>query len=156
MNNSEQSRSSTAPDFQTAFWTTKRAMFDAGERIFGAHGVRSGQQFVLRCLWDEDGLSPGEVARRLNLATPTVTRTADRLAAAGLLQRERHDTDARLVRLRLTVEGRRLESVIAQEMKRLTEEALAGFSPKERFLLIALLQRIHQNLAPTRNGQSER
>lgn len=150
MDTSERSQSSIATDFQTAFWTTKRAMYDAGERVFGAHGVRSGQQFVLRCLWNEDGLTPGEVARRLSLATPTVTRTADRLATGGLLRREHHQTDARLVRLRLTAEGRRLESVIGQEMERLTDEALAGFSSKERSLLIALLQRIHENLVPTR------
>jgi DNA-binding MarR family transcriptional regulator len=41
---------------------------------FGSHGVRAGQQFILRTLWDEDGLTPGEIARRLGLPTPTVTK----------------------------------------------------------------------------------
>lgn len=146
MDNQKRQQSGTATDFQTVFWSTKRAMYDAGERIFGAHGVRSGQQFVLRCLWNEDRLTPGEIARRLDLATPTVTRTADRLTTAGLIRRERHDTDARLVRLCLTTKGKRLESTISQEMERLTDQALDGFSRKEKTILIDLLERIYQNL----------
>src|SRR5580692_7637247 len=60
---------------------------------FARHGVHEGQQFVLRSLWAEDGLTPGEVARRLGLATPTVTRATTRMEAAGLLRREPHPSD---------------------------------------------------------------
>ena len=52
--------------------------------------------------------TPGQVAKRLDLATPTVTRAATRMEAAGLLHRAPHPSDARLVRLCLTAEGRAL------------------------------------------------
>ena len=133
-------------DFQTAFWSTKHALAHAAATAFARHGVYEGQQFVLRCLWREDGLSPGEIARRLGLSTPTVTRAATRMAAAGLLRREPHPTDRRLVRLTLTDRGRDLEKVIDEETHRLTERALAGFGPAEREALVGALTRIRRNL----------
>ena len=54
-------------DFATAFWSAKHALAHASATAFARHGVHEGQQFVLRCLWQEDGLSPGEIARRLGL-----------------------------------------------------------------------------------------
>ncbi|MCG5217214.1 MarR family transcriptional regulator [Streptosporangium soli] len=134
-----------ADEFQTAFWTAKRAMMTAAETAYNRHGVRSGQQFILQCLWETDGLTPGEIARRLGLATPTVTRAATRMAAAGLLRREPHPTDARLVRLRLTERGHELETVIDQEMSALSERALRTLTPAEREQCIHFLHEIKAN-----------
>ena len=135
-------------DFQTAFWSAKHTLAHVSAAAFARHGVYEGQQFVLRCLWREDGLSPGEIARRLGLSTPTVTRTATRMTAAGLLRREPHPSDRRLVRLTLTDRGRELEKILDEETNRLTERALAGFSPAEREALVAALTRIRRNLTP--------
>ncbi len=133
-------------DFQTAFWSAKHALAHASATAFARHGVHEGQQYVLRCLWREDGLSPGEVARRLGLATPTVTRAATRMEAAGLLRREPHPGDRRLVRLRLTDRGRELEKVIDEQTRQLTERALATLGRDERAALIRALEQIRRNL----------
>lgn len=133
-------------EFQAAFWAAKRAMAVAAEAAYNRHGVRSGQQFILRCLWETDGLAPGEVARRLELATPTVTRAATRMEAAGLLRREPHPTDARLVRLCLTDRGRELETVMAEEMRRLSDRALGTLDAAEREQCVRFLREIRQNL----------
>jgi hypothetical protein len=58
------------PDFQTAFWAAKHDLAVATAAAFSRHGVHEGQQFILRLLWAEDGLAPGEISRRLGLATP--------------------------------------------------------------------------------------
>ena len=134
-------------DFETAFWLAKHALAHASSTAFARHGVYEGQQFVLRRLWREDGLSPGEIARQLGLATPTITRAATRMEAAGLLRREPHPTDRRLVRLLLTDRARELEKIIDAEMHQLTERALAGLSPAERETLVRALTRIHRNLS---------
>lgn len=134
-------------EFQTAFWGAKRAMAVAAEAAYNRHGVRSGQQFILQCLWETDGLTPGEIARRLELATPTVTRAATRMEAAGLLRRSPHPTDARLVRLILTDRGRELESVIAAEMHKLSEKALRGLTAAERKELLRFLREIRVNVS---------
>jgi MarR family transcriptional regulator, organic hydroperoxide resistance regulator len=135
-----------APDFQTAFWATKHALAAATAAAFSRHGVHQGQQFILRQLWAEDGQTPGEIARRLGLATPTVTRAATRMEAAGLLRREPHPGDRRLVRLVLTERGHSLEDVIAAETDKLTERALATFGPAEREAVIRALAAIRRNL----------
>ena len=133
--------------FDDAFRVAKHALAHASIAVFARHGVYEGQQFVLRRLWREDGLTPGQIARLLGLATPTVTRAATRMEAAGLLRRERHPTDGRLVRLWLTSRGRELEQVIGPEMQALTERTLAGFSSDERATLVEALQRIARNLS---------
>ena len=132
--------------FQSAFWGTKRAMAEAGDAAFQRHGVRSGQQWILRCLWSEDGLTPGEIARRLELSTPTVTKAAMRMEAAGVVDRRPDPKDARLVRLYLTERGRALERVIADEMYQLNQRALATLEPDEREALVRYLNVIRRNL----------
>jgi len=69
------------------------------------------------------------------------------MEAAGLLRREPHPTDRRLVRLRLTDRARELEKIIDAEMHQVTERALAGLSPADRETLVAALARIHGNLS---------
>src|SRR5947208_13614357 len=134
------------PDCQTPFWATKQARAAATAAAFSRHGVHQGQQFILRQLWAEDGQTPGEIARQLGLATPTVTRAATRMEAAGLLRREPHPGDRRLVRLVLTERGRSLEGVIAAETDNPTERALAPFGPAERVAVIRALAAIRRNL----------
>ncbi len=139
-------------DFQSVFWETKHALALASMVAFAQHGVHEGQQYILRCLWDEDGLTPGEVAKRLGLATPTVTRATARMEATGLLRREPHPKDRRLVRLVLTDKGLGLRDVVGQEMDRLNERALADFSPSARAALVRALKRVQRNLTETQSA----
>ncbi len=140
-------RSFPRDEFQGVFWATKRALAEAADVAYRAHGVRDGQQFLLRELWKEDGLAPGELARRLGLATPTVTRAAIRMEVAGLVTREPDLRDRRLVRIRLTERGRELEAVLDAETRTLSDRALAGFDENDRAALIRALDRIRGNLA---------
>jgi DNA-binding MarR family transcriptional regulator len=121
-------------------------MAEAAEAAYRQHGVWPGQQFILQALWDTDGQTPGELAKRLDLATPTVTRAASRMAASGLLRREAHPRDARLVRLCLTERGRELKDTLAAQRRRMTERAMKGLSATEQEQLVRMLEKIHANL----------
>ncbi|MCM6776459.1 MarR family transcriptional regulator [Nocardia sp. CDC159] len=133
-------------EFQNAFWAAKQALMNAAAAAYARHGVYEGQQFILRCLWAEDGLAPGEVAKRLGLSTPTVTRATSRMEAAGLLRREPHATDRRLVRLHLTARGRELERAIEAESDRVVDRALVSLDAGERERLVRALRAIERNL----------
>lgn len=110
------------------------------------HGVRVGQHFVLEQLWREDGLTPGELAKRIGVETPTVTRAVQRMEAADLAKREPDLEDARLVRVRLTQRGKELEGVVPRIMEQVWDEALEGFSEEERARLRQMMERVRSNL----------
>lgn len=134
-------------EFQTAFWSAKRSMMEASESAFRRHGVRAGQQHILKLLWREDGQTPGQIARRLELATPTVTKMTLRMQAAGLVDRQPHPTDRRLVRICLTDRGRALQGVIGEEMQAITERALRTLNPEQRRQLVGCLGEVSRNLS---------
>lgn len=116
------------------------------DSVLSEHGVRVGQQFVLQELWREDGLAPGELAERIGVETPTVTRAVHRMEAAGLARRDPDPDDARLVRVRLTERGRKLEGVVPELMSRVWEEALEGFSEREKEQFGRFMERALANL----------
>jgi MarR family transcriptional regulator, organic hydroperoxide resistance regulator len=121
-------------------------MRGAADAAFGRHGVRVGQNLVLEQLWNEDGLTPGDIAQRLGVSTPTVVKMATRMEAAGFLERRRDERDARLVRLYLTDRGRSVRKPLERELERLRKQATTSLTAAERRDLEAALATIVGNL----------
>lgn len=69
-----------------------------------AAGLAARETFVLSALEHGDR-RPGEIARRLDMAAPSVTRTVEALVRRGLVQRSRDGGDRRAVHVTLTPEG---------------------------------------------------
>ncbi len=132
--------------FRDVFRRASRVARERTDRVLAGHGVRVGQQIVLEALWREDGLTPGELARRIGVETPTVVRGVGRMETAGLVVRRDDPRDGRLVRVYLTQRGRDLEEIIPQAEDAVMEEAFSGFSIKEREQLTRLLSRVLENL----------
>lgn len=117
----------------------------AADDAMSRHGVRVGQNLVLEVLWETDGLTPGELAGRLHVTTPTVVNTATRMESAGLLVRRRDPADGRLVRLHLTPKARAAQQPIEEARRRLAEHATATLTDDERRHLRSALEKIiHQ------------
>lgn len=106
------------------------------------HGVRVGQNIILEVLWQQDGLTPGEIAERLDFATPSVVNAATRMEAAGLVTRQRDSADARLVRLHLTPHAHSLQHTIERERSDLEQRATASLTEEERRHLHSALTKI--------------
>ena len=109
-------------------------------------GLHVGQEMVLVELWEKDGLRGGELAARLGVEPPTVTKMLRRLENCGLLERRRNPDDARSFRVFLTEEGRSLEEPVTRCWDRVEEKTLAGFSPQERRSFYKLLTKARANL----------
>jgi DNA-binding MarR family transcriptional regulator len=132
------------------FTRSSKLMRTAADEAMSRHGVRVGQNLLLEVLWETDGLTPGEVAGRLHVATPTVVKSANRMAAAGLLIRKRDLADARLVRLYLTDRARGVRRAVEQERDELERRMTATLTPDEREHLRSALIKIIAQLADSR------
>ena len=109
-------------------------------------GLHVGQEMVLLELWREDGLKGGELAARLGVEPPTVTRMLQRLEGCGLVERRRDPGDARGVRVHLTEKGRALEGPVTECWGRVETRTFKGISEEEKHLLRELLGRVRENL----------
>jgi MarR family transcriptional regulator, organic hydroperoxide resistance regulator len=133
-------------DFIGLFTRASKLMRGAADEAYRRHGVHVGQNLLLEVLWANDGLTPGEIARRLKLATPTVVKMASRMQSVGLLIRRADDADARLVRLHLTERGRALRKPLMADRRALEQRATAGFTSEQRDQFDAALSKLIENL----------
>ena len=129
-------------DLLTLFTQAGKLLREAADEAMSRHGVRVGQHIVLSVLWDADGLTPGEIARRLGAATPTIVNTATRMEEAGLVTREADPADARLVRLHLTPRGLSAREPVRAARAALEQHATATLTPAERDHLRSALTKI--------------
>jgi DNA-binding MarR family transcriptional regulator len=111
-------------------------------------GLHVGQEMVLIELWEQDGLRGGELAERLGVEPPTVTKMLRRLENCGLVTRRQDPEDARSFRVYLTSEGRSLEGPVHRCWESAEEEILAGMSAGERRTFHRLLTKVRANLDP--------
>ena len=131
----------------TLFTRASKLLREAADEAMSRHGVRVGQNIILEVLWQQDGLTPGEIARRLHLSTPTVVNAATRMEDAGLITRKRDDADARLVRLHLTQRARSVQAAIQRERSALEQRATSNLTHQERRELHSALTKIIQTLS---------
>jgi DNA-binding MarR family transcriptional regulator len=114
--------------------------------LLAEHGIHVGQEMVLVELWQDDGLRGGELAVRLGVEPPTITKMLRRLEGCGLVERRPDPTDARSFRVHLTERGRALEGPVARCWAQTEETALAGLSASDRRTFRKLLIRVRSNL----------
>jgi MarR family transcriptional regulator, organic hydroperoxide resistance regulator len=111
-------------------------------------GLHVGQDMVLIELFEQDGLRGGELAERLGVEPPTVTKMLRRLEKCGLVERCRDPRDARSFRVYLTGEGRSLEEPLARCWEMVEERTFAGMSVGERRTFRRLLAKVRANIDP--------
>jgi MarR family transcriptional regulator, organic hydroperoxide resistance regulator len=112
-------------------------------------GLHVGQEMILLHLWGEEGLTQTQLAERLGVEPPTVTKMLQRMEAAGLLRRCGDAEDARVSRVHLTDAGRSLEPLVERSWAVVEERVTAGMTAEERLLLRRLLQQVRANLSDT-------
>lgn len=124
----------------------KRLLRREFESALECYGLTHVQFRVLRSLWEQDGLSIGELGRSQCLDAATITGLVDRLEAKGLVRRCRGADDRRAVQVFLTEQG----SVLRQTLKGIgatvEAKATAGMSPEDARKLNALLRQVCDNL----------
>lgn len=122
----------------------------AHARLRRSWGELTYQQYNVLRIVDGDGpTAQGEIARRLMVSAPVITRQAAALVDAGLVERRADPSDRRSVRLALTPRGRRRVRAMRRELLAAAGELLAPLPEDERATLAAALDQLRVLLPGT-------
>jgi len=109
-------------------------------------GVTIGMWFVLRMLWDEDGMTQRELSERVGIHGPAMVTALNAMERAGLVKRVHNRIDRRKINVVLTAHGRNLQSKLWPMATEVLELGLAGLSPSQVQSLNKMLAQIRTNL----------
>lgn len=92
-----------------ALYSTSLMMTKVYKPLLQALGLTYPQYLAMMVLWEEDGMTVGEVSTRLLTDPGSLTPLLKRLEAEGFISRTRSKEDERVVLLHLTRQGRDLQ-----------------------------------------------
>nr|WP_297350274.1 MarR family transcriptional regulator [uncultured Caldimonas sp.] len=121
-----------------ALYSTSLAMTKLYKPLLERLGLTYPQYLVMLVLWEQDGITVGDLGERLFLDSGTLTPLLKRMETAGWVTRERAKEDERRVIVSLTPEGRKLRReaiTVPQEVSCATQCTLEELSE--------LRQRLH-------------
>lgn len=127
-----------------------RAFIKALAPRIAHHGISPGQWFVLRILWEQDGLSQRDISKRLGIMDPSTASTLASLERDGLIRRQKHPTDRRQTLVYLTARARELRDRTLHSAREINALAAAGLDPDEVALSRRVLLRMIENLQSAR------
>lgn len=96
--------------------------------LLKAHGVTEQQWRIVRALVDLGPMEPRQIVQCCGISSPSLAGVLARMDEMGLVQRERFDSDARRVLVKLTPKSRGLAQRLAPKIEALYAEmeALIG------------------------------
>ena len=100
------------------------------------------QALVLGFLRDEDRITSGELGKRTELDSATLTGIIDRLEAAQLIERHGNPADRRSIHVHLTERGRILGEEAVRLIAKANVEFLEVLTEKERGELRRLIRKL--------------
>ena len=105
-------------------------------------GLTPMQCLFMESMWEEDGLSVGEIGRLIGLDTATLAGILDRMVNAGWVRREADPDDGRVARVYLTDKAKGIIRDLATTIERTNNELLKNFSLEEKLLFKRLLREV--------------
>lgn len=119
---------------------------ELGERL-AALGLFPGQEQLLQALHDNETMTMGALADFMRVRPPTASKAVVRLSVQGLVERADGAGDGRVVRVRLTEEGRVRAIELASLWHAAERKLLDGFDQRDRKKMRKLLRRAADNFA---------
>ena len=115
------------------------------DEVFGSPGakdsVEPGHLDVLDLLGARGDLRMTDLAAELGVDPSTVTRTLQRMEAAGLAKRVPDTGDGRVIKAQMTPEGSRLHEVVSANRSMILDTLFEDFDTDDRAQLVGLLER---------------
>jgi len=129
------------------------------ERIFYRKLKESGieinpaQGRIMFALWQNDGISIQELAKKTQLGKSTLTSMLDRLETMGYVRRQRSEQDRRKIFILRTPKDKMMEKQYGELSEAMTELWYRGFSPDDIEAFETYLQRILDNITRFEAGE---
>lgn len=109
-------------------------------------GLTYPQYLAMLVLWEHGNQTVKSLAERLDLDSSTITPLVKRLAAAGLIRRDRDPANERNLRIELTDTGRALHGPVTDIQRRIACQTKLGSD--EFMALRAQLHQLAREMAP--------
>jgi len=103
-------------------------------------GLTPMQGLILHALYEEDGLVAGEIGRRLQLDSATLSGVLERMTEAGWIVKQPDHDDRRLVHINLTARALTLRDEFLKEIAAVNNAVMASFRMEEGLLLERMLK----------------
>ena len=113
-------------------------------------GLTYTQYILFLVLWEQDGITVGEICDKLMLDNGTVSPMLKKMQQAGYIDRKRSEEDERIVVITLTEEGRAL-----QDKARDIPEKVAGCIDLSQEKAVQLYSLLYELLDNQRNRNSQ-
>jgi DNA-binding MarR family transcriptional regulator len=101
---------------------------------------------VVMSIKENGPLSQKDLALAAHVEQPTMAALLDRMERDLLVQREPHPKDKRASLISLTAKAKARIPSAKEGLEDVAEQALSGFSDREKRLLVTLLKRMVSNL----------
>ena len=103
-------------------------------------GITYTQYVVFMVLWEQDGITIGELGHRLRLDSGTLTPLLKKMEEKGYVTRKRSSEDERIVRIYLTDNGRSVQDTLMDVPEKVG--CCIDLTPEEAATLYGLLYKI--------------
>lgn len=104
------------------------------------YGLTPSQHLVIFALSEAEGVSAGELGKRLTFDNATLSGILDRLSEGGWVIKESSAEDKRSLKLYLTPKAKEHLPLLERETSEANQEALSRFGLEEKMLLKRFLK----------------
>ena len=110
-------------------------------------GGHPGEVFCLRALAHHDGMSQSDLADRLHLSRPWVTKMLQALEKTGMVVRRADEQDQRVTRVYLTDAGREREEELHAVWAEYLNQTVGSLSDEDKLQLLRLIDLLSDRLS---------
>jgi MarR family transcriptional regulator, organic hydroperoxide resistance regulator len=115
--------------------------------LLSALGLHVGQEMILVSLWMQDGQTLSQLAERLEVQPPTITKMVQRMEVSGIVKREPSQEDSRVSHIFLTNKGKGLQAKIEKIWEQVEREFVSELNKEEKLVFQKLLVKAKEGLS---------
>ncbi len=122
------------------------------DKRLAGHGVALGPFPLLLLLWEKEGLTQTEIARRLDYEQPTIANTLKRMERDGLVACRPDPKSRKRIQVFLTEKAKDLHRPLTEEASAVNALASANMPEGDLRQFKTLLERLAENLERSRDA----